>query len=504
MVDPDLLARHLDRVLDDATIPELPNHYRGKVRDNYDLPDGPNGPRRIIIATDRLSAFDRNIAAIPFKGQVLTQIARFWFDRTADLCPNHVIEYPDPNVLVCRRLDILPVEVVVRDYLAGTTATSVWSMYRAGRREIYGIRFPDGLRENEKLPETIVTPTTKARDGEHDEPVTAEEIIGRGLLTPPQWAEVTERALALFARGRDIAAARGLILVDTKYEFGLDRGAPDLEAFWQLLVSGTDAVTEVDEARWSTHFFYHPNQDERGKSYTWSAGLLTGIDLFEPAFFGISPREAAQMDPQQRLLLELVWHALEDAGIPAGKVAGSATGVYIGGATTDYRDLRLGDPATGDSYFMTGGTLSILANRISYVFDLHGPSFTVDTACSSSLVALNAACEALREGRIASAIVGGVNLLLTPYPFLGFCRASMLSRRGRCFAFDERADGYVRGEGGGVVLLKPLAQALADGDPVRAVIRGTGVNSDGRTIGLSMPSDAAQARLIRSVCERAR
>src|SRR5947207_3169993 len=140
-------------------------------------------------------------------------------------------------------------------------------------------------------------------------------------------------------------------------------GAPDLEAFWQLLVSGTDAVTEVDEARWSTHFYYHPNQDERGKSYTWSAGLLTGIDLFEPAFFGISPREAAQMDPQQRLLLELVWHALEDAGIPAGKVAGSATGVYIGGATTDYRDLRLGDPATGDSYFMTGGTLSPTAIR---------------------------------------------------------------------------------------------------------------------------------------------
>ncbi|MBV9964511.1 MAG: polyketide synthase, partial [Alphaproteobacteria bacterium] len=261
-------------------------------------------------------------------------------------------------------------------------------------------------------------------------------------------------------------------------------GAPDLEAFWQLLVSGGDAVSEVDERRWSTRFYYHPNQEERGKSYTWSAGLLTDIDLFEPAFFGISPREAAQMDPQQRLLLELVWHALEDAGIPAGKIAGTATGVYIGGSSTDYRDLRLGDPATGDSYFMTGGTLSILANRISYVYDLRGPSFTIDTACSSSLVALNTACEALREGRIDSAIVGGINLLLTPYPFLGFCRASMLSRRGRCFAFDERADGYVRGEGGGVIMLKPLAQALADGDRIRAVILGTGVNSDGRTIGL--------------------
>jgi len=218
MVDPDFLARHLDLVLDDATVPELPNHYRGKVRDNYDLPDG----RRLIIATDRLSAFDRNIVAIPFKGQVLTQIARFWFDRTADICPNHVIDYPDPNVLLCKRLDILPIEIVVRDYLAGTTATSVWSMYRAGRREIYGLRFPDGLRENEKLPQTVFTPSTKARDGEHDEPVTPGEILDRGLLTAAQWQEVSEKALALFARGRDIAAERGLILVDTKYEFGRD------------------------------------------------------------------------------------------------------------------------------------------------------------------------------------------------------------------------------------------------------------------------------------------
>lgn len=238
MVDADFLARHLEYTLDDATIPELPNHYRGKVRDNYDLPDG----RRIIIATDRLSAFDRAIAAIPFKGQVLTQIARFWFDRTADLCPNHVIFYPDPNVLVCRRLDILPVEVVVRDYLAGTTATSVWSMYRAGRRDIYGLHFPDGLRENEKLPQTILTPTTKARDGEHDEPITPADIMARGLLSAAQWQEVSEKALTLFARGRDIAAARGLILVDTKYEFGLDRDGrilladeihtPDSSRYW--------------------------------------------------------------------------------------------------------------------------------------------------------------------------------------------------------------------------------------------------------------------------------
>src|SRR6267154_2509111 len=198
MVDPDLLARHLDRVLDDATIPELPNHYRGKVRDNYDLPDGPNGPRRIIIATDRLSAFDRNIAAIPFKGQVLTQIARFWFDRTADLCPNHVIEYPDPNVLVCRRLDILPVEVVVRDYLAGTTSTSVLTLYKAGERHMYGVRLPDGLRDNQRLPQPILTPTSKAFDGGHDEPLTPSDIVARGLLTAEQWAQLSFYALALF------------------------------------------------------------------------------------------------------------------------------------------------------------------------------------------------------------------------------------------------------------------------------------------------------------------
>src|SRR5271170_2364935 len=206
MVDPNFFARHLALVLEDATIPELPNHYRGKVRDNYDLPDG----RRLIIATDRLSAFDINIAAIPFKGQVLTQIARFWFDRTADICPNHVIDYPDPNVLLCKRLDILPVEIVVRDYLTGTTATSVWSMYKAGSREMYGLRLPDGLRENEKLPHTIITPTTKARDGEHDEPVTPAEILDRGVLTTAQWHEVSAKALALFARGRETAARRGL------------------------------------------------------------------------------------------------------------------------------------------------------------------------------------------------------------------------------------------------------------------------------------------------------
>lgn len=202
----------------DVTIPELPNHYRGKVRENYDLPDG----RRIIIATDRLSAFDRAIACIPFKGQVLTQTARFWFEQTADICPNHVLDYPDPNVVVGRRLDILPVEIVVRGYLAGTTGTSILTMYKQGSREMYGQRFPDGLRDNEALPQPIITPTSKAFDGGHDEPLSPAQILEQGLLTMAQWETLSDHALKLFDRGQKLAAERGLILADTKYEFGTD------------------------------------------------------------------------------------------------------------------------------------------------------------------------------------------------------------------------------------------------------------------------------------------
>lgn len=204
--------------LHEAVIPELPHYYRGKVRENYDLPDG----RRILISTDRLSAFDRAIASIPLKGQVLTQTARFWFENTADLCPNHVLEYPDPNVVVGRRLAILPVEMVVRGYLAGTTGTSILTLYKQGRREMYGMTFPDGLRDNEKLPAAIITPTSKAFDGGHDEPLSPGQIVESGLLSAAQWEELSAYTLALFARGQAMAEARGLILADTKYEFGLD------------------------------------------------------------------------------------------------------------------------------------------------------------------------------------------------------------------------------------------------------------------------------------------
>ncbi|NNH31592.1 phosphoribosylaminoimidazolesuccinocarboxamide synthase [Rhizobium sp. SEMIA 4085] len=226
------------RILSEAHFPELPNYYRGKVRENYDLPDG----SRIIISTDRLSAFDRILTCIPYKGQVLTQTARYWFEATKDICPNHVIAYPDPNVVIGKRLDILPVEVVVRGYLAGTTGTSILTLYKKGEREMYGMRLTDGMRDNQRLPEPVITPTSKEFDGGHDEPLTPDEIVSRGLLTAQQWATLSRYALALFARGQEMAAKRGLILVDTKYEFGTDKDGniiladeihtPDSSRYW--------------------------------------------------------------------------------------------------------------------------------------------------------------------------------------------------------------------------------------------------------------------------------
>ncbi len=234
-----LIAARLGDALIDATFPELPNHSRGKVRDSYDLADG----RRIMVATDRQSAFDKVLAAVPFKGQVLTETACFWFDATRDIVANHLLEHPDPNVMLVRRLTMLPVEIVVRDYLTGSTSTSIWPMYEAGRRHLYGIAFPEGLRKNQKLPETILTPTTKAAAGDHDAPISPAEIVERGLLTAAQWEQIAATSLALFARGRDLARQNGLILVDTKYEFGVDAAGritladeihtPDSSRYWQ-------------------------------------------------------------------------------------------------------------------------------------------------------------------------------------------------------------------------------------------------------------------------------
>jgi phosphoribosylaminoimidazole-succinocarboxamide synthase len=224
--------------LPDAEFSELPGFHRYKVRDSYQLPDG----RRLLVSTDRQSAFDHVLAAVPFKGQVLTQTARYWFDETADVCPNHVISYPDPNVVMVKDLDMLPVEIVVRAYLTGSTNTSLWPMYDRGERVVQGHELPDGMRKNQQLTHPIITPTTKPTDGGHDAPITEAEILRTQLVTTAQWHELVERSLALFARGQQLAAEKGLILVDTKYEFGVDRNGtilvgdeihtPDSSRYW--------------------------------------------------------------------------------------------------------------------------------------------------------------------------------------------------------------------------------------------------------------------------------
>jgi len=275
------------------------------------------------------------------------------------------------------------------------------------------------------------------------------------------------------------------------------------EALWQALLAGRDLVTSVESDRWSQDTLLHPNKAEPGTSYTFAAGSIGDIAGFDAAFFGVSPREAEQMDPQQRVLLEMTLETFEQAGIPPASMRGSRCGVYVGLSSVDYAYRRADDLGAIDATTMTGNASSIAANRLSYVFDLHGPSMTIDTACSSSLVAFHQACQSIRSQETDSALVAGISLHLHPYGFIGFSKASMLSRHGRCRVFDAGADGYVRSEGGGVVLLKPLAQALADGNRILAVVAGTGVNSDGRKAGLTVPSHEAQAELLREVYERA-
>ncbi|CAI7975412.1 Polyketide synthase [Frankia sp. Hr75.2] len=274
-------------------------------------------------------------------------------------------------------------------------------------------------------------------------------------------------------------------------------GAADPEAFWRLLVDGRDAVREVPRDRWDVDAFYDPDPQAPGGMVTRSAGLLDDVDTFDSGFFGISRREAVRMDPQQRLFLEVAWEALEDAGQAAGALAGTATGVFAGVCANDYGTLQFGDIADVDAYVATGNAHSIVANRLSYFLDLVGPSVAVDTACSSSLVAVHLACQSLQTGESSMAVVGGVHLILSPLAHILFSRAQMLAPDGRCKTFDARADGFARGEGCGVVVLKRLSDALAAGDPIRAVIQGSAVNQDGRSNGLTAPSGLSQQAVVR-------
>jgi len=276
-------------------------------------------------------------------------------------------------------------------------------------------------------------------------------------------------------------------------------GANDPESYWRLLHDGRDGVGEIPPGRWDADAFYDPDPDAPGKMHTRSGGFLdVPVDTFDPKFFGISPREAAGIDPQQRLLLELSWEALESAGRPPDSLAGSRTGVFVGVSTSDYHVLQVqaGD-ATPNAYTGTGNAMCVTSGRISYVLGLHGPNLALDTACSSSLVAITLAVRELRARNCDLALAGGVNLMLSPLATILLSKLRALSPGGRCRTFDARADGYVRGEGGGMIVLKRLSDALNDGDSVVAVIRGAAYNHDGRSSGLTVPNGAAQQAVMR-------
>ncbi|MEV6166578.1 beta-ketoacyl synthase N-terminal-like domain-containing protein, partial [Streptomyces sp. NPDC052052] len=281
-------------------------------------------------------------------------------------------------------------------------------------------------------------------------------------------------------------------------------GSPDPDAFWQLLRNGEHALRDIPEDRWNAAEFYHPDPTSPGTTHARQAGFLDRVDGFDARFFGIAPREAAAMDPQQRLVLELAWEALENAGILPGDLRGTRTGVFAGAMLDDYATLlhRTGAAAIGP-FTSTGLHRGIIANRVSYHLGLRGPSLVVDTGQSSALVAVHQACESLRRGESALALAGGVNLILAPESTVSVTKFGGLSPDSRCYTFDARANGYVRGEGGGIVVLKRLADAEADGDDVLAVILGGAVNNDGGGRGLTVPDRGAQEAVIRLAHEQA-
>src|SRR6202171_6333991 len=297
------------------------------------------------------------------------------------------------------------------------------------------------------------------------------------------------------------AQVEPIAIVGIGCRFPGDGAGPD--AFWRLLRDGVDCITEVPPDRWEMSRYYDPDPEAAGKMYCKYGAFLSQVDRFDAHFFGVAPREAAQMDPQQHLVLEVAWEALEHAGLPPGGMAGSQTGVFLGACSYDYSLLQLSDPGRIEAYTTSGAAPSILANRLSYLLDLQGPSLTVDTACSSSLVTVHLACQSLRQKECDVALAGGVNLILSPVASIALSKGRMLAPDGRCKTFDAGADGYARGEGCGVVVLKRLSDALAARNSIRGLIRGSAVNQDGYGNGLTAPNLLAQQAVIRRALEQA-
>ena len=336
------------------------------------------------------------------------------------------------------------------------------------------------------------------------------EWTGRSIEPAIAWSFSTVETLA-----RNLDGANGAQIEPTSRREAFDEpmaivgmgcrypGAPGIEALWRLMENGVDAITDAPPERWDTNALYDPNPAAPGKLGCPKGGFVRGIEEFDAAFFGISPREAPHVDPRQRLILESAWEALESAGIPPDSLAGTATGVFLATLTNDYDHLLFQDLVRAEAFSGAGTANSVVANRVSYFLDLHGPSLALDTACSGSLVALHLACESLRRGECTLALAGGVNLNLMPKSSVFFTKAGALSPEGRCATFSASANGIVRSDGAGVVVLKRLAAARAAGDPIVAVIRSSAVNHDGRSNGIMAPNGEAQRRVIEEAYRRA-
>jgi acyl transferase domain-containing protein/acyl carrier protein len=329
------------------------------------------------------------------------------------------------------------------------------------------------------------------------------DFLQRIAQLPPKRLALLAVELRAQLDERDRARTEPIAVIGLGCRFPGGASSPD--EFWRLLRDGVDAISEIPRDRWDIDAYYDPDPDVPGKMSARCGGFVGDVRPFDAPFFGISSREATSLDPQQRLLLETTWEAFEHAGQAPDRLQGSRTGVFVGICCSDYgqQQIKLGDPAYFDVYFGTGTAPSVAAGRLAYLLGLQGPCMAVDTACSSSLVAIHLACQSLRQGESEMAVAAGVNLLLAPEVNVALSRGHMLSPDGRCKTFDASADGYVRSEGCGVVILKRLSKAIEDGDRVLALVRGSAINQDGRSGGLTVPNGPAQQELIRSALESA-
>ncbi len=324
----------------------------------------------------------------------------------------------------------------------------------------------------------------------------SKESTSSGAELPPMQQAIAElRRLRAKVEAADNARSEKIAIVGIGLR--LPGGVVDCSSYWQLLADGVDAVTEIPSDRWQIDDYFDPDPDKPGKMITRHGGFIDSVDEFDADFFRISPREAVAMDPQQRLLLEVTWEAFENAGIAPSGLAGGRSGVFIGFSNSDYARILLGDDRRIDAYTGTGFSACVAAGRLSYTLGLTGPSMAIDTACSASLAAIAQGCRSLRNNECDVAVAGGVNLILTPELNIAFSKARMMAADGKCKTFDAKADGYVRGEGCAVLILKRLSDAERDKDPIHALVRGVAVNQDGASSGLTVPSGPAQESVVR-------